>query len=197
MKKEFQEKLDDLKSLMKDALKDSKHSFRIFALGSSSNTKPNIRTVVLRDFSLNNRNIDCHSDIRSPKINELNQNNYVEAMFYCSDNKIQARISGNVEIIHNNKETLDRWNSLTESSKRCYLGPYSPSTMLESYHANIPDDFKFKNPTPEQSKIGYKNFVIIRIHFLKIDFLELKYSGHKRIKFDFSNKEISANWIAP
>ena len=58
-------------------------------------------------------------------------------------------------------------------------------------------DFKFKNPTPEQSKIGYKNFVIIRIHFIKIDFLELKYSGHKRIKFDFSNKEISANWIAP
>lgn len=197
MKKEFQEKLDYLTKLMSDALKNSKHSFRIFSFGTSHNSRPNVRTVVLRDFNFKNQTFDCHSDIRSPKIKELSDNNLIEAMFYCPDNKVQARISGKAKVLHENQETMSRWNTLSESSKRCYMGPYSPSEKLESYHPNIPEDFQFKNPTKKESEIGFKNFVVIRINFDKIDYLELKYSGHKRIQFNFANKEVSANWIAP
>ena len=77
------------------------------------------------------------------------------------------------------------------------MGPFSPSESLEKYHPNIPDDVKFKNPTEQESSVGYNNFVIIRCHFYEIDFLKLKYSGHQRCKFIFDKEKINANWLAP
>ena len=77
------------------------------------------------------------------------------------------------------------------------MGPFSPSESLEEYHPNIPDDVKFKNPTEQESSVGYNNFVIIRCHFYEIDFLKLKYSGHQRCKFIFDKEKINANWLAP
>ena len=110
---------------------------------------------------------------------------------------IRAYANSSVEIFHNNSITKQRWYIVTPSSKRCYMGPFSPSESLEEYHPNIPDDVKFKNPTEQESSVGYNNFVIIRCHFYEIDFLKLKYSGHQRCKFIFDKEKINANWLAP
>ena len=73
-KKEFQEIYKKIDDLMSEALKDSSHPYRTFSLATVDEKMPSLRTVVLRDFSLNKQYFDCHSDLRSPKIKELNKN---------------------------------------------------------------------------------------------------------------------------
>tara|TARA_Y100000748_G_C15379436_1_gene443085 strand:- start:304 stop:900 length:597 start_codon:yes stop_codon:yes gene_type:complete len=194
---EFHEIYNNVKLLMEKALENSSHPYRTFSLASINDKTPNLRTVVLRDFSIENCFIDCHSDIRSPKINELKNNNKFSALFYSTEKKIQLRFKGKVEILHNNSSTKERWKSITPSSKRCYMGPYNPSHKLKEYHPNIPENAKFKNPSDEESNLGYKNFVIIRCYFKEIDYLKLKYSGHLRCKFVFDKKNVNAFWLAP
>ena len=196
-KKEFQEIYKKIDQLMTQALKDSSHPYRTFSLATVDMKTPSLRTVVLRDFSFDNNYFDCHSDLRSPKIKELNKNKKFSALFYSSEKKIQLRFKGTVEIFHQNSITKDRWDKITPSSKRCYMGPFNPSDSLEDYHPNIPDNVKFKNPSDKDSESGYKNFVIIRCHFDELDFLKLKFSGHKRCKFTFDNEDVSVCWVAP
>ena len=197
LNKEFQEIYKNIELMMDEALKNSAHPYRTFSLSSLEGKSPNLRTVVLREFSFENCFIDCHSDIRSPKINELRKNDKFSALFYSSEEKIQLRFKGRVEIFHKNNVTKERWKSVTPSSKRCYLGPYSPSEQLEKYHPNIPENVKFKNPSEDDSNVGYDNFVIIRCHFNELDYLKLKYSGHLRCKLVFEKKNINAFWLAP
>ena len=197
LKKEFKEIYEKIESLMSEALKNSAHPYRTFSLATIDEKMPSLRTVVLRDFSLEKNYFDCHSDLRSPKIKQLEKNNEFSALFYSSEKKIQLRFKGTVEIFHKNSITKQRWDNVTPSSKRCYMGPFSPSDILEEYHPNIPDNVQFQDPTDQDSISGYNNFVIIRCHFNEIDFLKLKYSGHQRCKFIFDKEKINVSWVAP
>ena len=197
LKNEFKEIYEKIEQSMSNALKNSAHPYRTFSLASLEEKMPSLRTVVLRDFSIDDRFFDCHSDVRSPKINQLKNNNKFSALFYSSQKKIQLRFKGIVKIFHKNSITKQRWENITPSSRRCYMGPFSPSESLEEYHPNIPDDVKFKNPSDQESSVGYNNFVIIRCQFHEIDFLKLKYSGHQRCKFIFKKENVKVNWVAP
>ena len=159
-KKEFQEIYKKIDDLMSEALKDSSHPYRTFSLATVDEKTPSLRTVVLRDFSLNKQYFDCHSDLRSPKIKELNKNRKFSALFYSSEKKIQLRFNGTVEIFHQNSITKERWDKVTPSSKRCYMGPFNPSDSLEEYHPNIPDNVQFKNPSDKDSELGYNNCLL-------------------------------------
>ena len=197
LNKNFKEIYIEIESLMSEALKNSSHPYRTFSLATVDEKVPNLRTVVLRDFSFEDNFLDCHSDYRSPKIKQLEKNKEFSALFYSPEKKIQLRFKGTVEIFHKNSIAKQRWNKVTPSSKRCYMGPYSPSDKLEEYHPNIPDNVKFKDPSDDDSISGYNNFVIIRCHFYEIDFLKLKYSGHQRCKFIFDKEKINVSWVAP
>ena len=197
LNREFQEIYNNVELMMGEALTNSAHPYRTFSLASVDDKFPNLRTVVLRKFSFEKCFIDCHSDIRSPKVDELQKNDKFSALFYSNKEKIQLRFKGKVEIFHKNSFTKERWKEITPSSKRCYLGPYNPSDRLEKYHPNIPENVKFENPSEEESSMGYDNFVIIRCHFNELDYLKLKYSGHLRSNLVFEKKNINAFWLAP
>ncbi len=91
-KKEFQEIYKKIDDLMSEALKDSSHPYRTFSLATVDEKTPSLRTVVLRDFSLNKQYFDCHSDLRSPKIKELNKNRKFSALFYSSEKKNTIKV---------------------------------------------------------------------------------------------------------
>ena len=52
LKKEFKEIYEKIESLMSEALKNSAHPYRTFSLATIDEKMPSLRTVVLRDFSL-------------------------------------------------------------------------------------------------------------------------------------------------
>ena len=55
LKKEFKEIYEKIESLMSEALKNSAHPYRIFSLATVDERMPSLRTVVLRDFSLEDK----------------------------------------------------------------------------------------------------------------------------------------------
>ena len=92
LKKEFQEIYEKIEQSMSGALKNSAHPYRTFSLATIDDKTPSVRTVVLRDFSIDNRFLDCHSDLRSPKIKELKKNDKFSALFYSSEKKNTIKI---------------------------------------------------------------------------------------------------------
>jgi hypothetical protein len=197
MNKEFTEIYNFIDGEMSSAVSDYKNPFHLFVIGNSSENIPHIRTVVLRHFSISKKIFEFHSDIRSPKISELKTNPNFSALFYNPDQKVQLRFSGTVQILHKDASTKKRWKGISNSSRRCYLGPYDPSSIIDENHPNIPDEFRFGDPKIEQTEEGFKNFVIVRCQFSCIDYLSLKYSGHSRCRFDFKGKNVSVCWLAP
>ncbi len=197
MNKKFTEIYNSIDIDMTSAVSDYKDPFHLFSFANSSDNNPEIRTVVLRNFSIDKRIFEFHSDIRSPKIEQLNINPNFSALFYSPDKKIQLRFSGIVKILHKDTSTKKRWQGISSSSRRCYLGPYSPSSTIEIDHPNIPEDFRFGDPKKEETENGIENFVIVQCKFTSIDYLSLKYSGHSRCRFDFIGKNVSVCWLAP
>ena len=197
MNKKFTEIYHSIDDDMTSAVPDYKDPFHLFFIANSSKKIPNIRTVVLRNFSMSKKIFEFHSDIRSPKIKQLNINPNFSALFYNPDKKIQLRFSGITKILHKDASTKKRWSGISNSSRRCYLGPFNPSSTIEDDHPNIPDEFRFGDPKIEESEKGFENFVIVQCQFTSIDYLSLKYSGHSRCRFDFIGKNVSVCWLAP
>ena len=197
MNKNFTEIYNSIDDDMTSAVPDYKDPFHLFYIANSSKKIPNIRTVVLRNFSMSKKIFEFHSDIRSPKIKQLNINPNFSALFYNPDKKIQLRFSGITKILHKDASTKKRWSGISNSSRRCYLGPFNPSSTIEDDHPNIPDEFRFGDPKIEETEKGFENFVIVKCQFTSIDYLSLKYSGHSRCRFDFNGKNVSVCWLAP
>lgn len=197
MNKKFTEIYNSIDNDMTSAVPDYKDPFHLFYIANSSKKIPNIRTVVLRNFSMSKKIFEFHSDIRSPKIKQLNINPNFSALFYNPDKKIQLRFSGITKILHKDASTKKRWSGISNSSRRCYLGPFNPSSTIEDDHPNIPDEFRFGDPMIEETEQGFENFVIVQCQFTSIDYLSLKYSGHSRCRFDFNGKNVSVCWLAP
>ena len=90
----FYNDLDEIEkeiyNLLIQGVKKRKSNFHNAVLGSVSfDNKPEIRTVVLRDFSQKNLNIKIHSDLRSKKIKDLEQNKNISLLFYDEKKKFK------------------------------------------------------------------------------------------------------------
>ena len=185
------------------------HTIVVLSRNPSKHIKKFDSQVSLVDWESNDiellKNIDAVvklsgesvAQLWSPKVKQLNVNSNFSALFYNPDTKIQLRFSGTTNILHKDESTQKRWIGISNSSRRCYLGPYSPSSTIEEDHPNIPDEFRFGDPKIEETEKGFENFVIVQCKFTSIDYLSLKYSGHSRCRFDFIGKNVSVCWLAP
>ena len=84
MNKKLTEIYNSIDIDMTSAVSDYKDPFHLLSLANLSDESPHIRTVVLRDFSMSKKIFEFHSDIRSPKVEQLGVNPNFSALFYQS-----------------------------------------------------------------------------------------------------------------
>ena len=82
------------------------------------------------------------------------------------------------------------WDKTALQSRKCYMAPFDPSSRIESWHPNIPIDCIDRDPTKDESNLGYNNFMHIELNIIKADILELHYDGHIRFEV-LKNNEIN------
>jgi 3-hydroxyisobutyrate dehydrogenase len=155
----------------------------------------NLRTVVLRKTLPTERELRFHTDVRSPKWQELSQNPSISALFYDAVDRIQLRVKGKAVLHHTNEITAEAWQKTTLSSRKCYLTLFSPSSLTEESTCGLTDDIEHENFTLAESESGYSNFGIVSIHVQSIDWLWLNHAGHRRAYFDYE-KGVNS-WMIP
>tara|TARA_S200000501_G_scaffold334691_1_gene338882 strand:- start:350 stop:952 length:603 start_codon:yes stop_codon:yes gene_type:complete len=172
------------------AVKDGKSPYHIFTLSTINNDYAESRMVVLRKVNTNPFKLFFNSDIRSPKANQLKNNKYCNVLFYDSIRRIQMRFKCFITINYKNNISQELWNQTALQSRKCYMGPYSPSSKLNKWHPNVPIECIERDPSKEESQSGYKNFMNIELNIIKADILELHYNGHIRFEV-LKNNEIN------
>ena len=192
--------MDNLKNIfnqetkhLQDAIKNGKNSYHTFTLCTIKDKYPDSRTVVLRNFTKNPLKIYFNADYRSPKINQLKNNSLCSALFYDRERKIQLRFKCKPKIHYNNQYSKKVWEKTALQSRKCYMGEFKPSDILEDWHPNIPKKYLKTDPEKKDSEKGYINFTHIELDVIELDILQLHHDGH--IRFKINNDKY--NYLAP
>ena len=178
------------KKHLMSAVKEGNSAYHIFSLSTINNQQPESRMVVLRKVNESPFRLFFNLDARSPKSNQLKNNNFCSTLFYDQSRRIQMRMKCSIDIHYNNDLTQRVWNNTALQSRKCYMGQYNPSSILNKWHPNVPLQYIDKDPTKEDSEQGYKNFMHIQLNIVKTDILELHYDGHVRFQV-LDNHEIN------
>ena len=159
---------------------------------------PSIRTVVLRHVSKSCNTISFHTDSRSKKIDELNNNRKISMLFYDHSKKIQLKISGNAEMHNMDDVSKDAWSQSKSFSKKCYIVKKAPGSLSDVPTSGYIDKHEKSLPDTKILESGYKNFTKITIQIAYIEWLYLHRDGHRRAFFKYNNKNlIEKNWLTP
>ena len=93
--------------MLDDAVSNRSSPFRIPVFVCAHQDEIDGRIVVLRKSDRSNNYLQFHTDLRSPKVEILKQNNKASLLFYDKEEKIQLRIKVNCEINNQNSITED------------------------------------------------------------------------------------------
>ena len=158
----------------------------------------NMRTVVLRKVWVNDKKLAFHTDIRSGKWSELEQQNNISWLFYDAASRLQIRLSGRAILHQNDSIANDAWEASSMSSRKIYMGEDGPSTISPIPVSGLPAAFESNDPTPQESEIGRKNFGIVVADIVWMEWVWLNSKGHRRAGFNYAaDKSFTANWLVP
>lgn len=163
----------------------SAHPYHTPALATIGSDGPEQRTVVLRDADADRRRLLCHTDLRSPKVAQLQSNAAVSWLFYDRANKTQLRIGGEARVHHDDEFAQARWERSAPRSRACYHAAEAPSSPTAAPGTGAPLDS------------GFQNFAVVDCRVRVIDWLHLQHDGHLRARFDVSGDAWRSHWIAP
>jgi pyridoxamine 5'-phosphate oxidase len=174
--------LESLKRELINGYAKKGHPFRYFGLATMNGKQPVQRTVVLRKVR-SDLSLVVFTDARSEKVQQLEANNVVSALFYHPKKLLQLRIQGKVEFLDG--EELERlWMSIPENSRKDYTALEAPGTPI-------------KNPDHVDYSEENNHFKVVHIIPESIEYLRLKRPNHLRIHFSKQGDEWTGQFLTP
>ncbi|QDV63595.1 PNPOx family protein [Crateriforma conspicua] len=159
---------------------------------------PEIRTIILRRVDEDARTIDFHTDLRSPKVDQIRHAgdpSPISWLFYDSSSKIQLRLSGTATVV-SGAAAQAAWESVREPARDNYRSAAAPGT----FHAgdDPPSDDQRLVQWSEDSDAGRRWFCIVRTTITTADWLYLRRGGHVRASVNYSTTGRSTGrWVMP
>lgn len=153
---------------------------------------PRVRTVVVRITDRATRTVAFHTDLRSPKIAEMQAEPRVTIIGYDMDGGQQIRLAGVAQIHNADSVALAAWGASRTRSLICYHSDLSPGAVLDDPTlADQPD------PAPEDLHLGLDRFCRVNVTVEEIDWLDLAATGHRRVRHVWAGDEWRSDWLAP
>ncbi|MEO9510660.1 MAG: pyridoxamine 5'-phosphate oxidase family protein [Flavobacteriaceae bacterium] len=160
------------------------HPFRFFSFASLGKDQTiGLRTVVLRQVS-SSLQLTFYTDARSPKIEELQKNNSVSALFYHPSKMIQLRIEGNAIIEKDETVLKKHWETIPDGGEKDYNTAKPPGDSISASR-----EVEYLN--------GAYHFCMVHIVPNSMDFLKLGKEKHSRIRFSLINKKWKQEFLVP
>lgn len=154
---------------------------------------PKVRLLVLRAAISKDVSLEFHTDMRSPKWFEIEENANVTILGYDPDNRVQIRLEGNASLLRpGSHENELAWSKLSHWTKNSYRG--GPPGLPEDTSKEVAPTF-----LPEEASIGRQNFGVIIFRAVRLDWFQLERLNNRRALFDYtSQSEIcAAKWVNP
>ena len=175
-------------ALLARGVKDRRSPFHTPALATvTQDGLPEIRTVVLRGCDSHARNLRFHTDTRSGKIAELNDNPFAAMHFYDAGAKIQLRVRARLELLTG--EAMQARGTIRAHEPRMLSGDTGARLPLST-----PADVVFDAAATND---GADHFAPVVAHVRQIEWLYLAARGHRRALFDFTASEPQHSWLVP
>ena len=182
--------------LIQCGVQQRKHSYHAVYMSYIADNTPRSATLVPRHLDRQYFTLNCHTDIRSGKIKHLRINNQVCLLFWCREHKTQLRLNGTVKIQHDNTFTQAIWESLRPMSRVCYAADIAPSTETTTSNSGFTTAQWENRQTLCNSSDAYQHFAVLQVHIEMIERLDLRLTGHQKIRFKKSTSPVSqATWI--
>ena len=180
--------LSDTWQRLTEAPGDSRHPFREFVFTSLADGAPDARTVVLRKTEAARRQLFVHTDRRSPKVRQLEQDGRSMGVFYDAAQRLQLRVTLRAAVHAEDAVADQHWVELPVRNRQVYATPLAAGRVLEHMHTAVPDG---------GGDSGRAHFAVICGAVTEIDWLYLHREGHRRIRFRWSGDELTSEWLAP
>lgn len=176
------------------AARESDHAFNAMQASTVGlDGAPNVRTVALRRISEPENLIGFHTDLRSPKVAELDREPRIALAGVDSDRKLQIRVFGEARIVRDGSARVDAWKASCDHGLIQYRTLLAPGTPI----AQPGDAFGEKNDVPGPDE-GLAHFCVVEVRPGSIDWLDLSEADNpKRARFIRNGDEWARRWIAP
>ena len=175
---------------LETAVRSRHEAWHLVTLATLRDNKPEIRTLVLRGASKENRLLWMHTDLRSPKCQDLLRNPEGALLLYDPNDRWQLRLNGTLSFDPESQETDQVWQRTSASAKRCYQGSLVPSSKSVAWTSNLP-------PSSASSDLGRENFTRLLFQVSKIDWLFLRADGHQRARWTWEEEQFLGSWVVP
>lgn len=166
-------------------------------LGTTGKEGASLRCVILREFSVTDRTLVCHSDARAEKIREISVSPRVSWHFYHPQKKVQLRISGLATLHANDQFADEQWDAVKATTRLNYGTVEPPGTPVAGPSSGLPDFLLRKVPTLFETEKVRRNFMAIACRIDTMDFLVLQVLGNRRARFDWNETGLAARWLIP
>ena len=181
--------------LLHDATGDRSMMTRLPVLGTIDNNRCKQRTVVLRQVQRDQRSLIIHTDLRSPKIQQIEDCPSVSLLCYEPSLEVQLRLSAEV-IIHTDNEIADKlWATQHEAIRHSFTARQPPGSVLSERPEDMPND---RLNVIGNESAGRHNFAVIECVVNSLEWLMLRPEGHLRAIFNYQNHQLTtADWLSP
>ena len=156
------------------------------------------RTVVLRAFNRQQRQLKIYTDIRSGKVAQLRTEPVCTLVAYQPNPMIQLRLKANTVINHNNEITREAWAVMPGPNRCNYLTDPNPGSISVKATDGRPVINAESVPTNDENEIAYSHFSVIVFAINELEWLYLPRRGHRRAQFIWDRtNSLQSNWLIP
>ncbi len=176
--------------LLLQSEKSYKAPFHSGVVATVEEQLPQLRTVILRKVDVAARKLFFHTDIRSPKVEQLKKQPGISWLFYDADLRVQLRMQATAILHYADDVANDAWEHARLSSRLTYTTSSAAGAVLTTPELI---DLNRKEVEPELIEIAWKNFCVVETTVQKVDWMYLNKDGNRRALFDYNNNNYQ--WI--
>ena len=184
--------------LLEASAAGSDSGWRLPVFGTVYQNECHQRAVVLRTVQRERCAFSFHTDVRSAKVQQIENHPQVSVLFYDHALGMQLQINGIARICTTGNMTDQLWENSPPASLKMYVGPLSPGTPSKLPDCNLPDQLRGRLPEREEVMHGRANFAVVEVQAKTADWLQLSREGNLRAMFYYANGLCHhAEWLTP
>lgn len=155
---------------------------------------PEARYVVLRRAERERALLGFHTDRRSPKLGQLQNDPRASWCFFGEG--VQLRLAGRATPRLEGETVEAAWQRTSAFGRRCYTVNHAPGAALTEAGSGLPPEALQPGLAPALAELGREHFALVEFQLERIDWLHLAHSGHRRAKFEAVDGW-QGRWVQP